>query len=86
MVTGRPLPPQMTTPVSKRIEKERSSSFLDNIAACVDEEQKLKEKKMKAKEQPAKSEESCPAVPSPFMVPLYNRGTQSCTKGCSGQK
>ena len=49
----------MTTPVSKRIEKERSSSFLDNIAARMDEEQKLKEKKTKAKEksdQSAKSE------------------------------
>lgn len=44
--------PQMTTPVSKKIQVERRSSFLDNICADVEEEgKKRKNKKQKTSDQ-----------------------------------
>ena len=35
----------MATPVSKKVQVDRRNSFLDNITAKVDEEQKRKERK-----------------------------------------
>ena len=43
----------MATPVSKRIQQDRKSTFLDNISARAGEEQlKKKDKKSKEKESP----------------------------------
>ena len=36
---------QMATPVSRRVREDRQTSFLDNITAKVDEEQKKKERR-----------------------------------------
>jgi len=35
----------MATPVSRRVREDRQTSFLDNITAKVDEEQKKKERR-----------------------------------------
>ena len=37
--------PQMATPVSRRVREDRQTSFLDNITAKVDEEQRRKERR-----------------------------------------
>ena len=41
----------MTTPVSKKIQVERRSSFLENISVEVEEEKKRKKKKQKMSDQ-----------------------------------
>eukprot|EP00731_Ephydatia_muelleri_P022174 Em0014g765a len=76
----RPNPFKMTTPVSKRIEKERSSSFLDNIAARVDEEQKLNERKTKAKEKSDQSAKKTRKL-TPKVVQNKSNQIQSSIKG-----
>ena len=40
--------PQMATVVSRRVWEERQTSFLDNITAKVDEEQRRKERRIEA--------------------------------------